>query len=138
GALLGWLCAVYLSGLCFLLPLSSAVRPEGKADVLVPPRGAGSGVVLRHMSFGLGTVQVLDVDLRTPGVSVHVHARNPSRKTSGWSVADALCLDDWCRATGAVAGINGGFFGAEVQPGRKEVIGLLRLGGKTFARAPLY
>src|ERR671933_847425 len=101
-------------------------------------RGTGSGVVLRNVSFGLCTVHVLDVDLRTPGVSVHVHARHPSQKSWGWSVADALCLEDWCRATGAVAGINGGFFGQEVQPGRKEVIGLLRLGGKTFARAPLY
>src|SRR5207253_50784 len=64
--------------------------------------------------------------------------RHPSCRKWGWSVGDALSLEDWCRATGAVGGINGGFFGAEVRPGRKEVIGLLRLGGKTFARAPLY
>src|SRR5205807_4971591 len=96
--LLGWVCVVYLSGLCFLLPLGSAVRPEGKACVLVPPRGGGSGVLVRHLTRGLARVHLIDVDLRTPGVSVRVEARHPSHRRSGWAVGDALCVEDWCRS----------------------------------------
>jgi hypothetical protein len=132
------LCAVYMTGLCFLGPLTSAGRLEGEESVLVPPRGEGDGVVVRRLTYGLTGVHLIDIDLRTPGVSVRVHARNPSRKEWGWAVGDALDVAEWCQLTGAIAGVNGGFFGAEVSPGRKEVIGLLQIDGKTFARAPLY
>jgi phosphodiester glycosidase len=136
--LLGLVCAAYFSGLCFLLPLGTAMRAGGASCTLVPPRGGGDGVVVRHLAYGLCRVHVIDADLRTPGVSVRIHARHPAGRRWGWAIGDALSVEEWCRSTGAVGGINGGFFGAEVVPGRKEVIGLLRVGGRTFARAPLY
>jgi Phosphodiester glycosidase len=136
--LLGWLCVFYLAGLCFLSPLTPSVRIAGKERVLVRPRGGGEGVVVRQLTHGLTRVHLIDADLRTSGVTVRVHARRPSSREWGWSVGDALRLSDWCRATGAIAGVNGGFFGAEVSPGRKEVIGLLKVDGVTYARAPVY
>jgi hypothetical protein len=128
----------YLAGLCFLSPLTPAVRIEGKERLVVPPRGGGDGVVVRQLTRGLTRVHLIDADLSTPGVRVRIHARRPSTREWGWSAGDALSLKEWCRCTGAVAGVNGGFFGAEVAPGRKEIIGLLRLDGTTYARAPVY
>jgi hypothetical protein len=90
------------------------------------------------MSQGLTSVHVVDADLGTTGLRVTVQARNVSRREWGWASGDAHSVAEWCRLTGAVAGVNGGFFGAEVRPGRKEVIGLLKVGGTTFARAPVY
>lgn len=136
--LLGWLGVVYVAGLCFLSPLTPAVRIAGKEHPLVPPRGSGDGVLVRQLTHGLTRVHLIDADLRTPGVTVRVHARRPSSREWGWSVGDALRLSEWCRLTGAIAGVNGGFFGAEVTPGRKEVIGLLKVDGVTYARAPVY
>jgi hypothetical protein len=136
--LLGWLCAFYLAGLCLLSPLTPSVRIAGKDRVLVRPRGGGEGVVVRQLTHGLTRVHLIDADLSTPGVTARVHARRPSAREWGWSAGDALRLSDWCRSTGAVAGVNGGFFGAEVSAGRKEVIGLLKVNGVTYARAPVY
>jgi hypothetical protein len=137
-ALFGWLCAVWLAGLCLLGPVRPSTLIDGRETVLVPPRSGGRGVVVQRLFHGFAALHVIDADLSTPGVTVRVHAANPSSREWGWSVADARSVADWCRITGAVAGVNGGFFGEEVRPGRKEIIGLLKVAGKTYARAPLY
>src|SRR5688500_10709248 len=98
-----------MSGLCFLVPLTSAVRLERQVAVVAPPRGGGHGAVVGRLTRGLSTLHVIDADLRTPGISVRVHARNAKRQEWGCTVGDAFTVPEWCRRTGAVAGVNGGF-----------------------------
>jgi hypothetical protein len=129
---------VLLAGYALCL---SFILPEWAGSSVVPvvaPAGGGGGVSYRRETFRGSPVDVLDVDLDTPGVSVRVHGQQVVRGGGAWRVGDAFTLPVWCRLTGAVGGINGGFFGLEVAPGRKEVIGLLQLQGRVVAPAAHY
>lgn len=102
-------------------------------ESVVPAEGEGRGVTYRRETFRLSPVDLLDVDLDQPGVRVAVHGQRVVPGGGAWHVGDAFTLPVWCRLTGAVGGINGGFFGREVEPGRKEVIGLLQVEGRVVA-----
>jgi phosphodiester glycosidase len=128
----------YAISLSFLAPEQGSDHTGGDRVVVVPPRGKGTGVVYRRVTFRGSPVELLDVDLGTRGVSVRVHARRVVPGGGAWRIADAFSLPVWCRLTGAVGGINGGFFGAEVEPGRKEVIGLAQVDGTLLAPAARY
>ncbi len=95
-------------------------------------------VRFRELHHGWSRVAVLDVDLACPGVRVEVAAAGAAPRRSGCSFGVARTVTDWCRHTGAVAGVNGGFFGQELGAGRKEIVGLLKLHGQFYARAPRY
>jgi hypothetical protein len=81
-------------------------------------------------------VSVLDVDLSCPGVRVEVAAADPTPRRSNCADGATHTLAEWCRRTGAVGGINGGFFGRDLAGGRKEIVGLLKLAGELYGRAP--
>jgi hypothetical protein len=83
-------------------------------------------------------VSLVDVDLDCPGVRVEVVAEDATRRRTGCSDGAARTVADWLRKTGGLAGINGGFFGREVGRERKEIVGLLRMEGEQYARAPRY
>lgn len=72
-------------------------------------------------------VVVLDVDLAQPGIKIAVAADAPVLD-GGRVHGNSYRVSDWCRKTGAAAGINGGFFGKTVGV-RKEFIGLLAVDG---------
>jgi hypothetical protein len=137
-AVLAVLLAGYAVSLSFLSPERLWGRASEERAVVVPPRGEGDGVLFRRREFRGSPVELLDIDLATPGVSVRVHAREVVPGGGAWRVADSFSLPVWCRLTGAVGGINGGFFGAEVEPGRKEVIGLAQVEGKILSPAARY
>lgn len=132
------LLASYALSLSCLAPRTLVLGARDESVVVVPPRGGARGVLYRRQVYRCARVDLLDVDLDTPGVSVRVHARRPVPGAGGWRVADAFTLPVWCRLAGAVGGVNGGFFGQEVAPGRKEVIGLLQVDGRVQAPAALY
>jgi hypothetical protein len=96
------------------------------------------GVQFRQLHHRWSRVSLLDVDLACPGVRVEVAAADATRRASGCSDGAAHTVADWCRSTGAVAGINGGFFGRDLAAGRKEIVGLMKLDGELYARAPRY
>jgi hypothetical protein len=96
------------------------------------------GVQFRQLHHRWSRVALLDVDLACPGVRVEVAAADATRRSSGCSDGAAHTVADWCRQTGAIGAINGGFFGRDVGAGRKEIVGLLKLEGELYARAPRY
>jgi hypothetical protein len=127
---------------CCILSISclhpSPWPPRQREVVLVPARSGGEGVVYRRRAVEGSCVDLIDVDLNTPGVQIGIHARRPTPGGRGWAVGDAFSLPVWCRMMGAVGGVNGGFFGEEILSGRKEVIGLLQLDGRLYEPAALY
>jgi hypothetical protein len=120
----------------FLLILAGCSRapqkPKTAGPAAVNEREVAPGVMYRHFpaegaNYGAPDAFVLDVDLRAPGVSVRVASDNPA-PNRGPVYADSYTVSDWCARCGAVAGINGGFFG-QTDGARKEVVGLLATDG---------
>src|SRR5260370_10405816 len=127
------------SGLLFMAVLALSVGYlYGRVSDEVLCRAAGQPVVrFRQMHHRWSRVALLDVDLSSPEVRVEVAAAGASPRRSGCSNGVARTVTDWCRATGAVGGINGGFFGRELGAERKEIVGLLKMDGRLYGRAPL-
>ncbi len=103
----------------------------------VRPTAVAPGVTTRQLQQGLATVRVIDVDLAHPGVRVEVAADDiafRNRLITGKS----LSVEEWVQSRGAVAGINGGFFGKTVGPEHKEIVGLLKLDGRVRVAGPVY
>src|SRR5690349_19863166 len=63
-------------------------------------------VWFRELHHRWSRVALLDIDLTCPGVRVEVAAAGTPPRRSGCSFGVARTVTDWCRATGAVAGIN--------------------------------
>lgn len=103
-----------------------------------PPDGIRvvPGVAVRRLSGGVGGVRTIDIDLAAQ-VRVEVAAEEIAVRR-GLITGRARTLPDWLRATGAVAGINGGFFGETVAPDHKEIVGLLKREGRVRVAAPRY
>lgn len=93
-------------------------------------------VQFRQLHDRWSRVSVLDVDLACPGVRVEVAAADPTPRRSDCTDGAAHTVAEWCRATGAIGGVNGGFFGRDLGGGRKEIVGLLKLAGELYGRAP--
>jgi hypothetical protein len=87
------------------------------------------GVTARTFKQGLWGVRVIDVDLGQPGVRIDVAAEEIAVR-DGHITGQAKTLPEWLKSTGAVAGINGGFFGYAVDEHRKEIVGLLKQAGR--------
>ena len=125
----------------FLTCLAALAAPP----VLLPPLPADSkvgaaisgGVAVRRLTFGYSAVRVIDVDLSAPGVRIEVVAEEVAVR-SGKITGRARSLPDWLRKTGAVAGVNGGFFGATVAGEYKQVLGLLKRADRVRVAAPVY
>ena len=97
----------------------------------------GTGVSIRQVKAGAATVRVIDVDLGAPGVRVDVAADDIALR-EGKVTGRVRTVPEWLEKTGAVAGINGGFFGKRVGDDYREVIGLLKLDGRVRSIAPTY
>src|SRR4051794_4866931 len=93
-------------------------------------------VQFRQLHHRWSRVSVLDLDLSCPGVRVEVAAADPTPRRSDCTDGAARTVAEWCRATGALGGVNGGFFGRELGGGRKEIVGLLKRAGELYGRAP--
>ena len=117
-----------------------AVKGCGPAGPgLAPPSSArpAPGVVVRELSGGLGSVRVIDVDLTEPGIRLEVAAEDIALR-GGAITGRARPLPDWLQATGAVAGVNGGFFGQSVGDDHRVIVGLLKRRGRVRVAAPRY
>jgi exopolysaccharide biosynthesis protein len=96
------------------------------------------GVVYRtfgaHDPMARGTeVWLIDIDLSRPGVQVSVAAHG-LRRGEAPATGDARTAAEWCAGTGAVAAVNGGYFGAG-DDARKEIVGLLVQRGRVVSSA---
>lgn len=100
------------------------VVPGAASDVLAP------GVVHRAIPTGGGQgIDLIDVDLTRASVKIGVAAQGIQR-VQGAVTGLAYTPHEWLDKTGALAAVNGGYFGEEVVPGRKEIMGLLVQGGR--------
>jgi hypothetical protein len=93
---------------------------------------AAPGVTVR--AFGEGDalsgdspVVLLDLDLAHPTLRVRV-AADQVQLRKGRVFGRAWSLEEWCRRAGAVAGVNGGFFGS-TDGEWKEILGMLATEG---------
>lgn len=102
------------------------------ADVTVVP-----GVVVRKMEVDGSSVRVVDVALAQPGIRVGIAAEDVARR-GGLITGVSRTVPEWLTATGAVAGINGGYFGQKPDLKHKEIVGLLKQDGRVRAAAPIY
>lgn len=98
------------------------------------------GVTVRKIAVGDGTthVRVIEADLRKPGVRVEIAADQIARR-QGRVSGVARSVADWLeQRKGAVAGVNGGFFGTPTGDDSREIVGLLKLEGRVRSSAPVY
>ena len=91
------------------------------------------GVHYRRLATPESPIWLVDVDLTQPGIRVGVACRRLKRDESP-RYGDALTAGEWCSATGAVAAVNGGYFG-DSDGGRKEIVGLLASRGEVLSGA---
>lgn len=121
-----------------LLALTTRGCPNGgpKTPVARDAQPA-PGVKIRQMKQGASYVRVIDVDLGQPGVRLQVAADEIALR-QGLVTGRARTLPDWLERTGAVAGINGGFFGKSLEPDFKEIVGLLKMDGRVRKAGPVY
>lgn len=117
-----------------LVPLLAAGR-LGCAPNEESHSAGGSGVTIRHVEEGIRRVRLIDADLKAPGVRVAVAADEIALRRGRIS-GRARNVADWLKATGAVAGVNGGYFGETVDDRHKEIVGLLKLDGRVRVTAP--
>lgn len=82
-------------------------------------------------------VRLIDVDLTAPGVRVDIAAEDIARR-EGRITGRARSVAEWVEETGAVAGVNGGFFGESVGADHLEIVGLLKLDGRVRVAGPVY
>ena len=129
-----------LGGLCFAWILSGVIRSwrsshSVKTSWTSPYINVAPGVSYRYFAEGDDLIHgshsdalALDVDMSVPGVRIRTAAENPSLQ-KGRVFASAHTVVDWCERQNALAGVNGGFFGA-TQGETKQTEGLLVTGGK--------
>jgi exopolysaccharide biosynthesis protein len=80
---------------------------------------------------GASEAHVLDIDLKTPGIALKIAAEG-TVTTKGRTYGESYTVMEWCRRENALAGINGGFFGAN-DGFKKEVLGLLVSDGEILS-----
>lgn len=78
--------------------------------------------------------QLLDVDLATAAVRPAVVATNVERRRGNF-IGDAKTVREWVAETGALGGMNAGFFGDtyDAMGRRKQIVGLAVVNGKVVA-----
>ena len=108
-------------------------RPASGADTdRIAP-----GVSVRRLQRGAASVRVVEVDLSAPGVRLGIASADIAVR-QGLITGRALTLPDWMQRSGAVAGVNGGFFGRSAGPDHKEIVGLLKHEGRVRVAGPVY
>jgi hypothetical protein len=95
------------------------------------------GVSIRRVQAGPATVRLIDADLNAPHIRVEVAADDIAIR-EGVVTGRVRTVPAWLEKTGAIAGINGGFFGKRVGADYREIIGLLKLDGRVRVAAPTY
>ncbi|NLH97907.1 MAG: phosphodiester glycosidase family protein [Chthonomonadales bacterium] len=124
---------------------SSGDRPDRastSADAAVATRAdVNLAPGVRYRSFpaddpiGNGSpVWLVEADLRQRGVTISV-ASSGLRERESPRYGDCRTAALWCAATGAVAAINGGYFG-DGDEARKEIVGLLVGNGMVLSSGP--
>lgn len=114
--------------LLFAAPLCASCMPAKPADTA--PVAVAPGVTFeRHAGF-----QTLAVDYAKADITPTVVAQNVTRQKNNF-VGDAFTVRDWCEKRGAIAGINGGFFGQSYDDlgTRKQLVQLCVVDGKVVA-----
>jgi hypothetical protein len=125
--------AAFLASAAVGLPLF--LLRDGQTNALKGTRVAAGLTVFRMEQGGLG-VRVIEADLEA-GVRVEVAADEIAVR-QGRITGRARTLPQWLRATGAAAGVNGGFFGATVDEEHEEIVGLLKRAGRVRVAAQVY
>jgi hypothetical protein len=113
---------VFVGGICLgVWPagcIPDAARRAASSDIAVTP-----GVTFRRDARA--GVQILDVDLARAPVRPMVVASNVRRRRNNF-VGDCRTVREWAERTGAVGGMNAGFFGDtyDDRGRRKQIVGL--------------
>jgi len=131
----GQACVLLLAGLS-LVALRLGCGSE-KPKVVATPGVSIPGVSIRRIEAGPATVRLIDADLNAPNVRVEVAAEDIAIR-GGVITGRARTVPEWLEKTGAIAGINGGFFGKTIETDYKEIVGLLKLDGRVRVAAPTY
>ncbi len=95
------------------------------------------GITLFRVKHGASTMRALRIDLAEPGVRVEIAAEDIAFRESRIT-GRAHTVPDWIARKGAVAGINGGFFGESVGTEFKEIVGLCKIAGKVRSAGPTF
>lgn len=95
------------------------------------------GISIRRVQAGPATVRLIDADLNAPHIRVEVAADDIAIR-DGVVTGRVRTVPEWLEKTGAIAGVNGGFFGKRVGEDYREIIGLLKLNGRVRVAAPTY
>lgn len=124
--------------LFFVLGITGCRRPSAPAHA-APGQASdvlAAGVVHRALPTGNGQgIDLVDVDLARASVKIGVTTEG-IKMLDGSVTGLAYTPHEWLDKTGALAAINGGYFGEEIVPGRKEFVGLLVQGGRVRHAAP--
>ena len=120
-------------------PRPARVSPAASAET--PTAGAATetlapGVIHRAIPVGDGGVDVIEVDLTRSRAKLTVQTEGILR-AGGGVVGQARTPHEWLTRTGALAAVNGGYFGPyEDSAGRKDFVGLLVQKGRVRHAAP--
>jgi len=124
--------------LFFVLGITGCRRPSAPAHA-APGQASdvlAAGVVHRALPTGNGQgIDLVDVDLARASVKIGVTTEG-IKMLDGSVTGLAYTPHEWLDKTGGLAAINGGYFGQEIAPGRKEFVGLLVQGGRVRHAAP--
>ena len=126
-----------LSGCATLLALVAAPVAGQRRASSAESKGLAKGVTLFRLKHGAATMRALRIDLGQPGIRVEVTAEDIAFR-SGLITGRARSLPDWIARKGAVAGVNGGFFGKSVGEEYKEIVGLCKIDGKVRVAGPTF
>ena len=128
--------------LCLLsgcAPSASVVKSSSAPEPGDSKQTLATGVTHRALAQVDGNgIDIIDIDLTKAGAHPVIAAQGIHRE-SGTIVAQALTPSQWLVRTGAIAAINGGYFGREVKSGQREIVGLLVQHGRVrHASPPFY
>jgi exopolysaccharide biosynthesis protein len=125
-----------LAGVATLVGLVAA-PVTGKRAAAVDGKRLAKGVTLFRVKYGASTMRALRIDLAEPGARVEVAADEIGFR-KGRITGRARSVPEWIARTGAIAGVNGGFFGESVGDEFKEIVGLCKIAGKVRSAGPTF
>lgn len=119
--------AAVLATAALFLVCGCRTSPRGQ------PRSVAVADGVRFVDDPARAVQYLDVDLSAPVLPAIV-AQNVAR-IGGNHVGDAHTVAEWVRRTGALAGVNGGFFGDtyDAEGRRRQIVQMAVVDGQVVA-----
>jgi hypothetical protein len=124
------LSALLLTGCAAHLPQAATEPSDASSERLAP------GVVHRAIPTADGEgIDLIDVDLTLAPIRIAVAAKKIGR-SDGVIAGEAYTPHEWLDRQKAIAAVNGGYFGRDAGPGRKEIVGLLMQNGRVRRAAP--